>query len=64
MGDLNIFKKSEFTTSESSSRHAARIQGDCVHGISKEHLHDIDPQTFDNVALMMQGYGGLNKKPS
>jgi len=35
-----------------------------VQGISKEHLRDIDSQTFDNLALMMQGYGGLNKKPS
>ncbi len=35
-----------------------------MQGISKEHLRDIDPQTFDNVALTMQGYGGLNKKPS
>ncbi len=35
-----------------------------MQGISKEHLHDIDPQTFDNVAFMMQGYGRLNKKSS
>lgn len=35
-----------------------------MQGISKEHLRDIDSQTFDNLALMMQGYGGLNKKPS